>query len=314
MKIRPGFIGIDVSKHHLDIFDPALGRVERLANEPPAIAERIARWRDDPPFVLFEATGRYDAILRHALDTAGIAFARVNPTRARDFARAAGFLAKTDAVDATMLAAMAQALAPEPQPSPAPDRARLTRLAKRRDQLVATRQKERNRHRECDDPDIAADIEHHLAWLDEAIAAIERRIERHVADTPELDRTTRLLRSVPGVGPVTATVLAALMPELGTRSHKALAALAGLAPFNNDSGKRRGQRSIRGGRKRVRDALYVAAFVAVRTATPFKTFYNRLIQAGKPRKLALIAVARKLLTTLNAMIRHGKAFQPIEAS
>lgn len=309
MKIRPGFIGIDIAKHHLDIFDPTLGRVERIANQPHAIAEQIARWRDAPPFVLFEATGRYDATLRQALDAAGIAFARVNPARARDFARAAGFLAKTDAVDATMLAAMAQALAPEPQPAHSPDRERLTRLAKRRDQLVATRQKERNRHRECDDPDIAADIDRHLAWLDAAIAAIEHRIDRYLTDTPELERTTRLLRSVPGVGPVTATVLAALLPELGTRSHKALAALAGLAPFNNDSGQRRGQRSIRGGRKRVRDALYIAAFVAARYAQPFKAFYTRLMQAGKPRKLALIAVARKLLTTLNAMLRDGRAFQ-----
>ena len=259
--------------------------------------------------MLFEATGRYDLVLRQALAAAGVRFARVNPARVRDFARAAGFLAKTDAVDARMLAAMAQSLRPPPQEDPSQERERLALLSKRRDQLVATRQQERTRRSECSDPVSRASIADHIAWLDAAIEVLDAKIAAAIAAAPDLDRDRRLLASVPGVGPVTATVLLALLPEIGQRPPRQLAALAGLAPFNNDSGTRRGQRSIRGGRKRVRDALYVAAFSAARHAPRFIAFYKRLIEAGKPAKLATIAVARKLLTVLNAVIRDQQPFR-----
>jgi transposase len=308
MIIAPGFVGIDVSKNHLDVFDAARGASIRLANTSLALADLIRDWAQRNAFVLFEATGRYDLDLRHALADAGVRFARVNPARARDFARAAGFLAKTDAVDAQMLAAMAQCLQPTPaEPGPAA-RERLAALNKRRDQLVAIRQQERTRQRECSDPVSQRCLAAHLAWLDAAIEAIQAKIAAAIAHEPELERDQALLTSVPGVGPVTAATLLALMPELGRRSPKQLAALAGLAPFNNDSGTRRGQRAIRGGRKRVRDALYVAAFIAARYAPRFKAFYKTLTEAGKPRKLALIAVARKLLTVLNAILRDRQPF------
>ena len=308
MIIAPGFVGIDVSKHHLDIFDAAVGVAARLANTAGAVAELAHDWARRDAFVLFEATGRYDLDLRHALTAAGVRFARVNPARARDFARAAGFLAKTDAVDAKMLAAMAQCLQLPPAEAGLAARERLAALNRRRDQLVANRQQERTRQRECSDPFSRQSIAAHLAWLDAAIEAIQAQIAAAIAAEPELEHDRRLLSSVPGVGPVTAATLLALMPELGRRSPKQLAALAGLAPFNNDSGTRRGQRSIRGGRKRVRDALYVAAFIAARHAPRFKAFFKTLIDAGKPRKLALIAVARKLLTFLNAILRDRQPF------
>jgi transposase len=308
MIIAPGFVGIDVSKHHLDIFDPAVGTSIRLANTALAIAELTDDWLRRNAFVLFEATGRYDLDLRHGLTTAGVRFARVNPARARDFARAAGFLAKTDAVDAQMLAAMAQCLQPPPAEAAHAARERLAALNKRRDQLVANRQQERTRERECTDPSSRQSLVEHLAWLDAAIEVLQTQIAAAIATEPELEHDRRLLASAPGVGPVTAAILLALLPELGHRSPKQLAALTGLAPFNNDSGTRRGQRSIRGGRKRVRDALYVAAFTAARHAPRFKSFFRTLIDAGKPRKLAIIAVARKLLTVLNAILRDRQPF------
>lgn len=310
MIIHPGVIGIDISKGHLDLFDGSRGLAERCANNAASVAALAERCAQSASFVLFEATGRYDARLREALAARGVAFARVNPARARDFARAAGFLAKTDAVDARMLAAMASCLRPGAEVAPSPARERLALLHKRRDQLVATRQQERTRYGECTDRMICADVEEHLRFLDTQIAALERAIAAALAADARFARLAALLRSAPGVGAVTATTLVALMPELGQRSPKAIAALAGLAPLNCDSGQRRGKRSIRGGRKRVRDALYMAALSAVRSPSRFRAHYQALRTAGKPAKLALVAVARKLLVTLNAIIRDQKAFQP----
>ncbi len=308
MIIHPGVMGIDISKETLDVFDAAVGHRERIANTTADIEVLVRRCVAGGAFVLFEATGRYDAVLRRALTAAGVPFARVNPARARDFARAAGYLAKTDAVDARMLAAMAQCLQPAQEAFSA-ERERLTLLHKRRDQLVATRQQERTRRCECTDPEIAADLDRHLDWLDADIAAIERRIQTVLAADAQLARLQTLLRSAPGVGPVTAMTLIALLPELGRRSPKTIAALAGLAPFNRDSGQHRGRRTIRGGRRRVRNALYMAALAAARSKSRFQTTYRELRKAGKPAKLALIAVARKLLVTLNAIVRDQRAFQ-----
>ena len=309
MTIQPGFVGCDISKDHLDIFDEALGRSERIANEAAALAPLIERWKNKDMLVLFEATGPYDACLRRVLTTAAIPFARVNPARARDFARATGRLAKTDAIDAQMLAAMARALRPACEPAPLPERETLARLHKRRDQLVAMRKQERTRLTAIDDPAIAEDIEAHIAWLSTRIVEIERQTRALIDATERLTEDQRLLRSVPGIGPVTAATLIALMPELGTRSPKTIAALAGLAPFNVDSGQFRGKRVIKGGRRRVREALYMAAITAVRSRHRFARIYNAMIDAGKPPKVALIAIARKILVTANAIIRDKTAFQ-----
>jgi transposase len=308
MTITPAYVGIDISKHHLDVFDGKLGRSERLANDDASVALLAARFADSGAFVVFEATGHYDARLRQALAKASVPFARVNPTRARDFARAAGFLAKTDAVDARMLTALGHSLRPPADQPTVPERDRLALLHKRRDQLVATRKQERTRLRECHEPTIAASIETHLAWLDHAIAALEATIAALIKASPQLLSTARLLRSVPGIGPVNVATLLALAPELGDRSPKRIAALAGLAPLNVDSGQSRGRRSIRGGRKRLRDALYVAAVVASRSKGRFGNFYRALRQAGKTPKLAFIALARKILVTLNAIVRDRVPF------
>lgn len=310
MTIAPGVVGIDISKQYLDVFDPRVGHVERLANvagEIAALAARLARAGDS---VVFEATGVYDRALGLGLEAAGIGYSRVNPGQARAFARAAGFHAKTDGVDARMLAALGRALRPrtaEPQDA---DRDQLARLHKRRDQLVAMRAQERTRLKDETCEAARASLAEHLAWLDDQVRGFERQIRQLLAERPRLADNERRLRSAPGVGPVTAVTLLALLPELGHRSPKTIAALVGLAPFNADSGQRRGHRSIRGGRKRVRDALYMAAVSAIRIDGRFKRNYQALLAAGKPAKLALIAIARKLLVTLNAIQRDQLAFQP----
>lgn len=300
-------VGIDVSKQYLDIFDEGLGVPERIANATQAITQIVARWRCDV-LVVFEATGVYDLELREALSQAGIRFARINPARARDFARASGQLAKTDPIDARMLAAFARALQPASEQAANPARNALARLAKRRDQLVLMRAQEKNRRSEADDRTMAERISRLIEVLDDEIAEIEADIKELTKAEPEIADDARLMRSLPGVGPVACMQLIAQMPELGHVGAKQIAALAGLAPFNVDSGAFRGKRKIAGGRKRVRDALYMAALNAVRRADPFKAFYARLRQAGKPAKLALIAVARKLLTVLNAMMRDRKPY------
>jgi transposase len=259
-------------------------------------------------FVVFEATGVYDRALAEVLRQAGIRFARINPARARDFARAGGRLAKTDAIDARMLAVFARAMGPVANPPPEPARNTLASFAKRRDQLVHMRAQEKNRRSEVRDPAMAEDITLHIDFLSRQIVAIEARIEALIKAEPEICEQARLLRSAPGIGPVACMQLIAQMPELGRVGPKQVAALAGLAPFNVDSGSYRGKRAIGGGRKRVRDAVYMGSLNAVRRDPTLKAFYQKLRAAGKPAKLALIAVARKLLTILNAMLRDRKIY------
>jgi len=308
MTIPPDVVGIDVSKHTLDIFDAGLGRSETISNTIEATAALAKELAGRGRFVVLEATGRYDARLRRSLEAAGVSYARVNPGRARDFARAAGFLAKTDRVDARMLAKLGEALRPAPAEPADAVRERLTRLHRRRDQLVAMRKQERTRLSEALEDDLLEDLQRHLAWLSAQIADLAKRIAQAISADPRLKETCRIVRTLPGVGPITATTLLALVPELGRRSPKTIAALAGLAPLNRDSGLYRGQRSIRGGRRRVRQALYMAAVSASHTDSRFAAAYQALIAAGKAPKLALIAIARRLLVTANAMVRDQTCF------
>jgi transposase len=309
MIIHPGFVGCDVSKHHLDVFDARTGVAERIANAEPEAAALAARLAQSGDFIVFEATGSYDRHLRLALAAAGVRFARVNPGRARDFAKAAGYLAKTDRIDARRLAAMGQALELGAETIVDPEREALSVLVKRRDQLVDMRAQEKTRRAEIADKKRAAAIDAHIAWLSKDIARIDLDIARLCTQSAAIAGEIALTKTAPGVGAITASVLAALLPELGRRSPRTIAALVGLAPFAADSGQWRGCRRIRGGRRRVRQALYMAALAAIRADTRFKAFYLRLRTAGKSAKLALIAVARKLLTTLNAMLRDNVAFQ-----
>jgi transposase len=304
--IAPVFVGIDVSKATLDIYADGFGH-RRIDNTSQAIAAIIAGL-PRPCFVVMEATGSYDAVLRQELEQAALPYARVNPEQARDFARATGRRAKTDAVDARMLADMGRRLDLAPTPTDDPNRLRLTKWQRRRDQLVAMRQQEKVRLAEERDEAFKAGLRSHIAQLDQAIAEADRAIAALLAESPALTEVEKRIRTVPGVGRVTAVTLLALMPELGARSPKQLAALAGLAPFNLDSGDKKGQRRIRGGRRRVRQALYMAALSAARSNPRIKAFAECLKAKGKPPKPVLVAVARKLLGIINAVVRDKTAF------
>jgi len=236
---------------------------------------------------------------------------RVNPARARDFARATSALAKTDAIDARLLASMGRALALAPSQVADPLRERLARLQRRRDQLVATRADEKKRLAIAEDDDVRASIAAHIAWIDAEMKRLQVVIDRLVASSAQLLALRKQLQTAPGVGPVTALTLIALMPELGQRSGKTIAALAGLAPFNNDSGAFRGQRHIKGGRGRVRRALYMAAIAAIRKVPRLAAHYRNVVGRSGHAKVGIIAVARKLLVALNAMARTGQPFVPV---
>ncbi|MGG9999072.1 IS110 family transposase [Pseudovibrio ascidiaceicola] len=308
MTLHPFYIGIDISKAYLDIFEESTSKHLQIENTSEAISAWLSAFPDMPSLnIIFEATGRYDRKLTHALHTLKIRFSRVNPARARDFARALGQMAKTDQIDARMLADMGKCLKPDATTQRAPERDQLAALHKRRDELVDTRKKERQRLAQALAEEHAS-IARHISWLNEEIKFIEQKRDTLLKETAEFTHDNKLLRSIPGVGPITATTLLALMPELGRASPKAIAALAGLAPFNVDSGQFRGHRAIKGGRKRVRNALYMAAVTAARSNSHFASFAQALIKRGKPFKAAMIALARKILITANALLRDGVPF------
>lgn len=309
MIIHPGFAGIDISKLHLDVFDGALNRPERVSNVEASAEALALRFKTSGSFVLFEATGRYDRLLRLAFDRHDVAYARVNPKRSRDFARATGRIAKTDAIDAEMLAAMAQSLKPPIRAPLSADLENLRDLHTRRDQLVAMRAQEKVRLEALANPAIRADIERHIAQLNADIAAINAQLRCQVASSDDWSAVQDALTSIPGVGIVTAQTLITHLPELGSLSPQTAAALAGLAPFNVDSGSFRGQRKIMGGRKRLTRALYMASITAIRMKGRFKDHYLKLRAKGKPAKLALIAIARKILVIANAIIRDKNVFK-----
>lgn len=301
-------IGCDIAKHHLDFFDPQDGTVLRIANVCNAINGYLAGLAGRRVMVVYEATGSYDRLLRHALARVGLAGARVNPTMARRFAQACGRRAKTDALDARMLAELGEKLKPAVDAPPCKKRETLGTLAKRRDQLVAMRCAEKTRLHETHDDTVRASIKDMIHILSERIDQLEGHITTFITDNDPIAAQAKLLRTAPGVGPVAATTLLALMPELGSLSPKKVAALAGLAPYNHDSGMLKGRRCISGGRRRVRQALYMAALSAIRHCPRYQDFYNTIMERSKAKKIAIIAVARKLLTHLNAMLRDNKSW------
>lgn len=307
MTIHHSFIGCDIGKDMIDVFDPRTGRFCRLCNDEAtlsAFARRLDPLRDR---VVLEATGHCDRLLRLCLTQAGIGFARVNPKTARRFAEARGRLAKTDRIDARSLCEMGTMFNLVAEPAPCPARERLAALVRRRDQLVEARAIERRHLGDAFDPAIRADIEAMIVILGEKIAAIEVLIDDQMK-SERLGEEADRLTSVPGVGKVTALILLAHMPELGRLSPKAAASLAGLAPFNDDSGRRSGRRRIKGGRPRVRKALYMAALGAIRASRRLRSFHEAVAVRTGAAKAGIIAVARKLITILNAIIRDKTKF------
>lgn len=311
MTLHANALGVDISMLHLDVFCPRSQRAQRLANTPAAIEELIAQNKE--AFFVFEATSGCDETLRLQLTQAGVPFARVNPRRAREFARAAGVLAKTDRVDARVLAELGRRLELAPTVEPSAERRTLSELVARRDQLVGESVRERNRLRLARSRTVRGDIESHIRLLEGRRDKIERAMLELVRASPELAEAAARLRAIPGVGPIVAATLLAELPELGTRDRRAIAALAGLAPLANDSGRSKGKRRIWGGRRKVRRVLFIAAMHASRRCPHWARLRRRMQAAGKATKTILIAIARKLLVAINAMLRDGAAFDPGKA-
>jgi transposase len=296
-------IGIDVGKAHLDIAARPSGEAWRVGNDEAAIAGLVERLRTSAPtLVVLEATGGLEAPVAAALAAAGLPVAVVNPRQVRDFAKATGKLAKTDRLDAQVLAHFAAAVRPEPRPLPDATSQALTALVVRRRQLLEMLVAERQR-RLLAPAALHLQLDEHIAQLKRWLDELDRELAGLIRSSPVWRAQEQLLRSAPGIGPIVAATLLAELPELGRLGHRAIAALVGVAPLNRDSGKHRGTRCIWGGRGAVRAVLYMAAVTASRCNPVIRAHYLRLLAAGKPQKVALVACLHKLLTILNAMAR-----------
>ena len=302
-------IGIDVSKNKLDVAVGSQGEVLTLDNTPEGHAGVVERLRGLDCRVVVEATGGYERSLVGALHAAGLVVIVANPRQVRDFAKALGILAKTDRIDARVLARYGEALKPEARPLPSAEVQALEALVSRRKQLVAMLTEEKNRLKQSASAKVLRSIRSMIGALTAELEDIDGQISEMVRSSPVWKDAAARLESVPGVGPQTAYVLLAHLPELGTLDRQKIGALAGLAPMNRDSGKMRGGRHIAGGRAVVRTALYMAALVGVRYNPVLKRFYERLVNAGRAKKSALTAVAHKLLTILNAILRDGSTWR-----
>jgi transposase len=306
-------VGIDVSKARLDVAADGLPPFA-VANTPEGVAALVARLAPlRPALVVLEATGRLEAAAVAALIAAGLPVAVINPRQARDFAKATGRLAKTDAIDAAALAHFARAIRPAARPLPDEAARELDALLDRRRQLVGMRTMEQHRLSAGAAGRVRRDLEAHLRWLDDHIARVDKELDERVRSSPAWREKDDLLRGIPGIGPVASRTLLAAMPELGRLTNKQAAALVGLAPMADDSGGRRGRRRVAGGRGVVRAVLYMAAQAARRHNPVLRAFAERLAAAGKRPKVVLVAVARKLVVIANAILRSGRPWDPATA-
>lgn len=304
------FVGIDVSKDRLDVHLRPSGTAFAVPRDSDGVEALAVRLQElAPKLVVLEATGGFETVLAAALAAAGLPLAVVNPRQIRDFARAVGRLAKTDPLDAAIIAHFAEAVRPEPRAVPDAAARALGELVARRRQIIEMMVAERNRRRQMSQPKAIRTVERVLVTLQAQLCDIESEIDDAIRGTPAWRAKEDLLTSVPGIGPKIARTLIAELPELGRLDRRKLAALAGLAPFNRDSGKLRGRRTIAGGRGPVRSALFMAVLVSIRRQLPLAETYHRLVQAGKPPKVAIVACMRKLLGILNAILRDQIPWQ-----
>lgn len=303
-------VGIDVSKDRLDVAMRPSSEAFVVERNATGLERLVARLRElSPHLVALEATGGFETIAAAALAGAGLPVVVVNPAQVRAFARALGKRAKTDPIDAAVIAHFAEATKPQPRPLPDETTQLLADLIARRRQIVEMMAAEGQRDRRLTNKRLKRSIARLRKVMEAELAALDQEINDQVRGSPVWAEKEDLLASVPGVGPVIARTLIAELPELGTLDRKQIAALAGLAPFTRQSGRWRGKSFIGGGRTAVRTALFMGAMVARRHNPALKAFFERLVAAGKPRMVALIAVARKLLTILNAIIRDSRSWQ-----
>lgn len=298
------FIGIDVSKVRLDVAIRPSGESESVANDKTGIKALVKHLGEiQPALIVLEATGGVERQLTRALASAELPVVVVNPRQVRDFAKATGQLAKTDAIDAVVLARFAETVRPVLRPLPDEVTLELRALIARRRQITEMMVAERNRLRGASQS-VTKRIDAHIRWLEAELQRADKDLDQSIRQSPIWQENEDLLRSVPSIGPVISRTLLAELPELGQLNRKQIAALVGIAPLNWDSGTLRGRRAIWGGRASVRAVLYMAALVASRHNTVMRVFYKRLRDAGKAPKVALVACMRKLLTILNSMIKH----------
>lgn len=298
------FVGIDVSKHRLDVHVRPSGEEWSVSNDAKGHEELVSKLTSlAPTLVVLEATGGYQGAIAAELGASKLPAAVVNPRQVRDFAKATGRLAKTDAIDAAALAHFAQSIRPEPRPMPDELTLELQALVARRRQLIDMRTAESNRLDTCRMEPVRRSIQKIINVLTKQIERVDDDIDTTIKGSPLWREREDLLSSAIGVGPTTARTLLTQLPELGKLNRREVAALVGVAPFNDDSGKRSGLRRIRGGRGEVRSVLYMATIAAVRHNPQLRSMYQRLLARGKLKKVALIACARKLLTILNAMMK-----------
>lgn len=303
------YVGIDVGKASLDVSQHQVGKVIRWQNTNQGVSKLgacISEW--EPALVVVEASGGYERKILAEMHARDIMVVVANPTRVRAYANAAGKLAKTDEIDARMIAEYGAVMKPRPQEQKSEKQAEMEALVTRRQQLVSMLSQEKNRLHTTP-ATTQAHVEKHILWLMEELSQIEKEISTLIDSTEEWRQKADLLDSFKGVGKVTIMTLLAKMPELGAVNRQEIAALAGLAPYNKDSGYRRGKRRIFGGRADVRQVLYMATLSAIKSNPQIKTFYTRLVEAGKPKKVAVTAAMRKMLTILNAILRTGKPWQ-----
>ena len=306
----PSYVGIDISKSRLDVHVRPGGTAFSVARDPTGLADLVERLLSlTPTLVVLEATGGFEITVAAALAGAALPVAIVNPRQLRDFARACGQLAKTDALDAKAIALFAERIQPEARLVPDEQARALADVVARRRQLVEMTTAEGHRGREARDSGLATRINAHIAWLRQELSDTEHELDGAVKASPAWRADEQLLTSVPGVGSTTARTLLAELPELGTLDRRKIAALVGVAPLNRDSGIMRGRRTVQGGRGSVRAALYMAALVATRRNAAVRALHLRLRGAGRPAKVALTACMRKLLTILNAILRSREPWK-----
>ena len=306
MSQEPTYVGIDVAKEQIDIAVRPTGRSWSVPYNGVAVDELIVELGDlDPVTVITESTGGLKLPLVAALAAASLPVVVVNPRQVRDFAKSTGQLAKTDRLDAQVLAYFGEAVRPPRRPLRDADTQALGAILARRRQVKGIIVAEKNRLSRAVS-EVSPRIESHISWLERELNDLDTDLRQRIHNSPLWREKDDLLRSVPGVGPQVSLTLLAYLPELGRLNRKQIAALVGVAPFNRDSGPHRGKRSVWGGRATVRSALYMAALVGSRRNPVLRAFYQRLLEAGKPKKLALTACMRKLLVILNSMLRTGK--------
>lgn len=307
----PIFVGIDISKSRLDIaLAPDKGSFS-VSNTESGVQKLVTRLQKaQPQIILLEATGGYEYLVIAALREAGLPACFINPRQVRDFARSLGILAKTDTIDALVLARFAEKLRPEPRPLPDAAQQELKQLLTRRRQMLDMVHMEQNRLEASPFPRVQQSIQEVLRSLRRQLQDLEREIDDFFRQHPLWVEQDQLLQSVPGIGPTTSLCLTAWLWELGRLNRREIAALVGVAPFNWDSGAWRGKRRIRGGRKRLRQVLYMATVAALRCNDVIRSYYHRLLQQGKAKKLAITACMRKLLTILNVMVKNQQPWNP----